>query len=129
MVSQSIMPDIITNKLYLVEFVPVVRPDNEEEFLKGMFVVRIKVKLGVNGEIYSYKEGDTDLFPFRMSSMICNLEGRELLHRVKCRFENPRRVPMAAHEGPCTPPLTGYIHYEEDKPNVDATSSPPQTMI
>lgn len=48
--ANSIVPDILTNKAYKVDFVPLMKTADRyspnEEFVEGLYVVRIKVKQG-----------------------------------------------------------------------------------
>ena len=55
-VAQTIEPDIITNKMYMVDFVPIRESDSPYEFIPGKFIVKVAVKCGLRDEIYSYRD-------------------------------------------------------------------------
>lgn len=86
----SITPDILTNKGYLIDFVPVMKTADrysiQEKFLEGLYVVRIKVRQGNRQELYSYREGDEDFFTVRNKGRMLRVEGREMLKLGKARM-------------------------------------------
>ncbi len=59
----GIEPDIVAQKLYYVDFVPI--KDKMGEYIPGANVIRVGVKYGVRDEVYSYRVGEFDYFPFR----------------------------------------------------------------
>ena len=92
--SMFITPDILTNKLYLVDFVPVLRQSwhaNQRRLYleEGMYVARIRVRQGKRDEVYSYKENDEDNFVIRRGGHMDKIEGREVLRLGKARMEEP----------------------------------------
>lgn len=54
-IAQTIEPDILTNKMYMVEFVPLREKKPPHPFVPGEYVVKISVKYGHRDDIYSYK--------------------------------------------------------------------------
>lgn len=65
MIAQSIEPDIISNKMYTVEFVPIKSSYNRNNYIAGRYLVKINLKFGIRDEIYSYKDDHKDYFAFR----------------------------------------------------------------
>ena len=62
--SQAIEPDIITQKMYRVDFVPI-RNRNNRKFITGGYVIKVNVRYGIRDDIYSYRENGRHFFPFR----------------------------------------------------------------
>lgn len=54
-IAQTIEPDIITNKMYMVDFVPLREKKPPHTFVSGEYVVKVSVKYGHRDDIYSYK--------------------------------------------------------------------------
>lgn len=103
MIGSKIQPDVMTHKLYNVEFVPL-KNRNSNSFISGTFVVKIKVKYGNRNETYCIKDKDSfyDEFVFRSNNGSNSIiEGRRLLDIVKDRFYNPLLVPELLHPEPC----------------------------
>ena len=85
----------------MVEFVPVRNGKPPQEFIPGTYIVKVSVKYGQRDNIYSYREGEVDYFPFKTENEFIHLEGRKLLNNFRERIKNPIPVPDPLHEGPC----------------------------
>ena len=112
--AQVVEPDILTNKMYLVEFVPIRESEHPYEFMPGMFVVKVAVKYGLRDDIYSYRENENDYFAFRNDGEVVHKEGRQLLKNLRERIRNPLPIPMSVHEGPCEKPDIGEQTHDFD---------------
>jgi hypothetical protein len=54
---QKVQPEIVNCQMYRVEFVPI-KDGQTNGWMPGMFLVRVKVQKGSQGELYSYKKDD-----------------------------------------------------------------------
>jgi hypothetical protein len=53
---QRISPEIVNNQLYRLEYVPI---RNEEGFLAGEYIIRLRISKGQKDELYSFKNYDS----------------------------------------------------------------------
>lgn len=69
MIGSKIEPDIVTHKLYSVDFVPL-KNERSNNFIAGAYVVQIRVKHGNRDEVYCIKNKDSffDKFVFRQNN-------------------------------------------------------------
>ena len=112
--AQAIEPEIITQKMYRIDFVPL-KSSKTGQYIAGGFLIRINVRYGIRDEVYSYKEGNRDCFAFRSQNEIIHKEGRILLKILKERIKNPLPVPIPLHSGLCQSPEQGEQIYRSDK--------------
>jgi len=75
--------------MYKVEFVPI-KDGHTNVWLPGMFLVRIKVQKGSQGELYSYKRDDEEVFAFRTENEVLTKRiGQEILGVYRQKLLNP----------------------------------------
>ena len=70
---EDIEPNIVTNKMYNVSFVPIKALNSPHNYIAGRFMTKIVISYGKRDEIYSYKIDQRDHFSFRTEN--------EVIHR------------------------------------------------
>lgn len=105
--AQCIEPEILTQKMYSVDFVPI--REQSGIFIPGACVIRVSVNYGIRDEVYSYQFNDYDCFPFRNGFEIIEKQGRSLLKSYRSIIKNPLPIPEPLHSEPCVRPDVGEL--------------------
>lgn len=126
-IAESLSPDILTNKFYNVQFVPIRSSQPPNNYISGRFIVKIIIRYGQRDEIYSYRYDDKDYFSFRTENEVIHRDGREVLNAYRERLKNPLPIPMPIHEGPCAQPEEGSEIYGNSWPRKER--APPMKPV
>lgn len=104
-IAEGIEPDIVTKKLYNVEFVPI--RQRTGNYIPGGNVIKVSVDYGIRDEVYSYNLDGYDCFPFRNDIEIIEKQGRQLLKFYRNVVKTPLPSPEPLHSYPCEKPDIG----------------------
>lgn len=68
---EKISPEIVNLQLYKLEFVPLRNPAKKNEWVPGKYIIRLRVEMGSQKELYSFRKSDgEELFAFRTENEV-----------------------------------------------------------